>query len=575
MMHPSLIVLVVMAALVALIVWWLTHRRRATTTALPPTLALSDITPLGILRVDQVLGGGGTGNLTRTGNGCFWPKPNGKIAFFQIGQHAPEWFPSGWPIIEWEIDPAVMPGTDMATAPRMKYIRTVGDFFDGHIIASSGKQENWITGGFAPPEDLGDGRLRFRWTYSDGYTGGTGYPQFCMTDLHYDTGVFTTYGPWRIDVIGHRHISSQIIKLPAWFVAAHCPGYSYAAIGEMGSGCGGSPFGTSLIAIEDFDPTTKPPATNATDPATVKSLYLIHHGTDHKMRRPTAWGVCRWNGDGTEAGKYDCRFGATITPGLGLWGGTPNGGADGTESDSQKGVIWVDLPDRSGLLFFYAITNTPKGYQAPGDPNHYVHAGYANALHGTASGSGYPDRACCHGQFDPDWGSTGPFSCFHQPCVSIYPVQELIDVRTLAKREWACVPSTELVDWREVDPLFAITPPQHATDYRGVIFLSGTNWLDVRDRRLYVLSAYDFVTDASGARLPHLSVYQIAAGDPVPIDPPVPPVVTAPSALVFMSGHGSPEGVHRAPLGALYTDTDAGRLYVKESGTGATGWAPK
>ena len=525
-MTPEVVQLLIVILIVAF-VWWTLWRWRTTTTTPTQTLALADIQPLGILRVDQVLGDGGTSSLTNTGNGCFWVRPDGRIAFFQIGQFMPEWFPSGYPIIEWEIDPAVVPGQEMNTAPRMKYCRTIGDFFNGHVIASNGKQENWITGGFAPPEDLGGGRLRFRWTYSDGYTGGTGYPQYGMTDLNYEAGTFTSYGPWRITVTGHRHISSQIIKLPAWFVNDHCPGYTYAAIGQMGSGCGGSPFGSSLIAIEDFDPTTKPPATNATDPATVQSIYLIHHGLDHKMRRPTNYGVCRWDGNGTEAGKYNCQYGATITEGLPLWGGTPNGGADGTESDSQKGVVWVDLPDRSGLLFLYAITGTPAGYHAPGDPHGYVHAGYAAAFHATnpgtgseASGPGFHDQACCHGQFDPDWRSTGPFCCFHQPCASIYPVQQLVDVRTQARREWACVPSEELVDWRTVDPLFAVTPPQHATDYAGVIFFSGTNWVDPRDRRLYVLSAYDFVTDAGGARLPHLSVYQIAGGSTPPTTPP-------------------------------------------------------
>jgi hypothetical protein len=43
-------------------------------------------------------------------------------------------------------------------------------------------------------------------------------------------------------------------------------------------------------------------------------------------------------------------------------------------------------------------------------------------------------------------------------------------------------------------------------------------------------------------------------------------------------GTGSPEGVYAAPVGALYTRTDGGAgatFYVKESGTGNTGWAAK
>jgi len=46
----------------------------------------------------------------------------------------------------------------------------------------------------------------------------------------------------------------------------------------------------------------------------------------------------------------------------------------------------------------------------------------------------------------------------------------------------------------------------------------------------------------------------------------------------FLTGSGSPEGVNAAPVGSLYTRTDGGAgttLYVKESGTGNTGWVAK
>ena len=46
----------------------------------------------------------------------------------------------------------------------------------------------------------------------------------------------------------------------------------------------------------------------------------------------------------------------------------------------------------------------------------------------------------------------------------------------------------------------------------------------------------------------------------------------------YRTGSGSPEGVVTAPVGSLYTRTDGGggtTLYVKESGTGNTGWVAK
>ena len=48
--------------------------------------------------------------------------------------------------------------------------------------------------------------------------------------------------------------------------------------------------------------------------------------------------------------------------------------------------------------------------------------------------------------------------------------------------------------------------------------------------------------------------------------------------LVWQSGTGSPEGAITATVGSLWTRTDGGAgttLYVKESGTGNTGWVAK
>ena len=45
-----------------------------------------------------------------------------------------------------------------------------------------------------------------------------------------------------------------------------------------------------------------------------------------------------------------------------------------------------------------------------------------------------------------------------------------------------------------------------------------------------------------------------------------------------LAGSGSPEGVVTAPIGTLYSRSDGGAgtsLYVKESGTGNTGWVGK
>lgn len=53
---------------------------------------------------------------------------------------------------------------------------------------------------------------------------------------------------------------------------------------------------------------------------------------------------------------------------------------------------------------------------------------------------------------------------------------------------------------------------------------------------------------------------------------------TANGGVIWRCGSGTPEGAVTAPVGSLYTRTDGGAnttLYVKESGTGSTGWVAK
>jgi hypothetical protein len=54
--------------------------------------------------------------------------------------------------------------------------------------------------------------------------------------------------------------------------------------------------------------------------------------------------------------------------------------------------------------------------------------------------------------------------------------------------------------------------------------------------------------------------------------------VLLPGGITWTSGSGSPESVVTAPVGSLYSRSDGGllsSLYVKESGSGNTGWVGK
>jgi hypothetical protein len=50
------------------------------------------------------------------------------------------------------------------------------------------------------------------------------------------------------------------------------------------------------------------------------------------------------------------------------------------------------------------------------------------------------------------------------------------------------------------------------------------------------------------------------------------------NGVLWIAGAGTPEGAVVAPVGSLYSRTNGGAsttLYVKESGTGNTGWVAK
>lgn len=74
---------------------------------------------------------------------------------------------------------------------------------------------------------------------------------------------------------------------------------------------------------------------------------------------------------------------------------------------------------------------------------------------------------------------------------------------------------------------------------------------------------YDSTATALVVDTPNLKTAKIRPGDGTPI---------------WTSGSGSPQGVVTAVVGSLYTRTDGGAnttLYIKESGTGNTGWVAK
>jgi hypothetical protein len=88
----------------------------------------------------------------------------------------------------------------------------------------------------------------------------------------------------------------------------------------------------------------------------------------------------------------------------------------------------------------------------------------------------------------------------------------------------------------------------------GVIFINGTEFMNVSTANNVTVSAGNLIIGTAGRG------------------------VTLPGGITWTSGSGSPEGVVTAPVGSLFSRSDGGAgtsLYVKQSGSGNTGWVGK
>lgn len=478
----------------------------------------ADLSFVGNLRVTQQLGPGGTGRLDDVGPaGTFWKNTDGTIDFFMMGQNY-EGYATRYPLVQFRYDPATQtPNASMSSAPQMAFVRDWGEFRTGHLISAAGNETNWVNGALFMEAHPTDSNKRLLWwTYGDGYVPNVDYPTLSCSVLNMTTHAITTYGPWRGDVVGRRYLTGQIIKLPSAFVAANCPGYSKAIIGLMGSGLQNSPFGPSLIAIQDFNPETQAAATGTGQAANFSCKYLIHHDYNNRKSRATDFKLCTWNGGNGTTQKYACQYGFSIATPSPYWGGTANGSPSGIEeTDSQQAVAWVDLGTKRGALFFCKMNGRPPGGSI--DP----HMGYAKSLHvsdnefgsvETSTSGTYHDKACCHNYYDPEWGSTGPFSTSRRPKVIIYDSNQFANSTGVggATNPWAFTPTTDAFDLYDVHSGVPTHLATSASDYTSIFGFGGSTWIDTSTARLYVVGAYDFVTDGSGSRLPHIMVFQIA-----------------------------------------------------------------
>jgi hypothetical protein len=299
------------------------------------------------------------------------------------------------------------PGPNPTTAPAFTLHRNWGDIRAGHRIAAGGVTNGAAirVGGFY----WDDARNALWWNYGDAYTQ-TNHPTIGCTILNDANGTYQSFGPWRAQLGANRNLGS-LLRVPSLFGQAFLNGDTVGCISPPTSGAGHS-HGAGLTSLELPDPTSTPPDSVGNDDWTIGNHAVIWHPKTNPQARDARYKLCGFNKP------YQCSGGATLEMGQPVWG-TQNPSVGTT--DGMLTALWIDLPDKHGLLYFGGLARTPEGYVAPYDEDGLIHRGYAQL----------PDNAqgvpvCCHGQTDPFFSATGPWAHVRQPMGWIYDPSTLV-----------------------------------------------------------------------------------------------------------------------------------------------------
>ena len=223
-------------------------------------------------------------------------------------------------------------------------------------------------------------------------------PSITVAVLNDTTQTAQSYGPWRFQW-NSQMARGPVLSIPASFSSAYTPGRTAGIMSHMASGNAGSPYGMVLSAFTLPEPATTP-ADNPSDSAdfTIVNQGLIRHDLNHRQVRDTNHSMHVWNK------AYDCTFGGRLVPGGGVWGGPDS--ASG-EMDTLAGGVWIDLPDKRGMLFLGQLIQGQYGY---GDPQSV----------------GAPYKTDCLGAYDQWWFATGPYAVTRRPTAWIYDPLDFI-----------------------------------------------------------------------------------------------------------------------------------------------------
>jgi hypothetical protein len=343
-----------------------------------------------------------------------------------------------FPVLEYRV-PDAAPSMTMATAPMLTPIRNWGTIPE--TVRITGGSGGSVVGGF-----LWDEARQGIWaTYKDWYAPVEHHPTILFLHLPAN-GVMKIYGPWRTEWNSQR-TGGGLTLIPQAFVDAHLGGGSNVGVMSY-SGGAASPFGANLSRMRLPDPFTVKPdvsvpaAVSLNPPWTIANDGLILHDIDHRQARDQRYKICGWNGL-----EYDCAAPGVPVPEIGppLFGGKL-----ANDHDTFSSKLWIDLPDKHGLVGFGQLASTPEGYRAPGDPDGLIHAWYGAAL-STQNPMG-KERYCCHGQYDEYWNATGPGAHRRVAKGWIYNPNDLAATAQKKADLWSRVPTTDAFEWGKVIP---------------------------------------------------------------------------------------------------------------------------
>lgn len=299
---------------------------------------------------------------------------NGELRFLLIGTHSNE---ACLEISNPGYDP------DFARMPTAALVRNWGDIF----------QNKRLVGGSLPGEYPMTWGIKWfnnqlYWTYSTAYEGNNWNCCFGTTVLNDATGGATAYGPWRATVHSGM-FNGHLTEIPSWFQRAYNVG-PLMQIASVHAGQATAPWGLSLFAFRPL-PNTAPPDPNgafATPEQNVRSLKvttLALHDIHHPQPRSANYRCCGW----TEL--YDCSKGSSVIDALGVFGG----GRGLPSLDWMDTGVWIDLPEKHGILLLGQLVDSIPGYPYPNGETQ-AHFWYG------------PD-VCCHGHdAKPMYLATGP-----------------------------------------------------------------------------------------------------------------------------------------------------------------------